>query len=339
MVGIRVGYGSVGWRCRHGHAPEPNLTVVRFHEVNTLFANPGQGWMGRRGLPCSVVYTRFNWEAAEPAPGQFNWNVIDDVIAKAKPRGARVAFRVMTCNAHSGGYYCSPKWLFDAGCKGFEYLVGGDNPTAGGKRLPRIEPDYADPIYLARHGAFLEALGKRYNGHPDIELLDIGSYGVWGEWHTKHPAPLAVRQKIVDMYLNAFPRTPLVFMSDDAEVLKYALAHGTGLRRDGVGSPWHEQSWIGSKKYAAVPDMGEAWKHAGGFRVVRGLRLSSIPQMVLRRRRQFHAEQPCESDQQQHRPRSARSRAATGKARPAGRLPLRVAGTVARSDGQSRAPC
>jgi hypothetical protein len=245
-----------------GAGPEPNVTVVRFHEVDTLFANPGQGWMSRRGLPCSVVYTRFNWEAAEPAPGQFHWNVIDDVIAKAKPRGARVAFRVMTCNAHSSGYYCSPKWLFDAGCKGFEYLVGGDSPTAGGKRLPRIEPDYADPIYLARHSEFLEALGKRYDGHPDIELLDIGSYGVWGEWHTKHPAPLAVRQRIVDMYLRAFPRTPLVFMTDDAEVLKYALAHGTGLRRDGVGSPRHEQNWIGSKKYSAVQDMGEVWKHA-----------------------------------------------------------------------------
>jgi hypothetical protein len=64
------------------------------------------------------------------------------------------------------------------------------------------------------------------------------------------------------MYLRAFPRTPLVFMTDDAEVLKYALTHGTGLRRDGVGSPRHEQNWIGSKKYAAVQDMGEVWKHA-----------------------------------------------------------------------------
>ena len=44
---------------------------------------------------------------------------------------------VMTCSAHSAGYYTSPKWLFDAGCKGFEYLRGGDDPTSGGKRIPR----------------------------------------------------------------------------------------------------------------------------------------------------------------------------------------------------------
>ena len=87
-----------------------------------------------------------------------------------------------TCNAHSRGYYAAPKWLFDAGCKGFEYLRGGDDPTSGGQRIPRIEPDYADPSYLARHGAFIEELGRRYDGHPGVEFIDIGSYGIWGEW-------------------------------------------------------------------------------------------------------------------------------------------------------------
>jgi hypothetical protein len=140
--------------------------------------------------------------------------------------------------------------------------VGGDDPTSGGKRIPRIEPDYADPIYLDRHGAFLKALGERYDGRPDVEFLDIGSYGIWGEWHTKNPASVAVRKQIVDLYLQAFRKTPLVFMSDDAEVLGYALAHGTGFRRDGVGSPWHEQNWIGSAKYAGVPGMADTWKKA-----------------------------------------------------------------------------
>jgi hypothetical protein len=47
--------------------------------------------------------------------------------------------------------------------------------------IPRIEPDYADPIYLAKHGAFIAALGKRYDGTPGMEFLDIGSYGIWDE--------------------------------------------------------------------------------------------------------------------------------------------------------------
>jgi hypothetical protein len=248
---------------------DDQLVRVRFSEVDTLFANPGQGWMsqqrsprGEPRFPCSVVYLRFNWAEAEPEQGHYNWKLIDEVIAAWKPRGAAVAMRVMTCNAHSAGYYSSPRWLFNAGCKGFEYLVGGDDPTSGGKRIPRLEPDYADPIYLEKHGAFLKALGERYDGRPDVEFLDIGSYGIWGEWHTKNPAPVAVRKRIVDLYLQAFRKTPLVFMSDDAEVLDYALAHGTGFRRDGLGSPWHEENWIGSKKYAGVTGMADTWKRA-----------------------------------------------------------------------------
>ena len=166
---------------------QAGLVRRTFREMDTLLANPGQSWMSQTRspkaeprFPCSVVYIRFNWADIEPEQGQFNWKIIDDVVAAWKPRGATVAFRVMTCNAHSTGYYASPKWLFAAGCKGFEYVVGGDDPTSGGKRIPRIEPDYSDPIYLARHGEFLSALGRRYDGSPAVEFLDIGSYGIWG---------------------------------------------------------------------------------------------------------------------------------------------------------------
>ena len=247
-------------------AAEDNLQHAHFQEVDTLFANPGQGWMSHQRdslrLPVSVNYLRFDWARAEPEAGRFDWQFIDDALAAGKSNDVAIAMRVITANAHSENYYSSPKWLFDLGCKGFEYTVGGDDPTSGGKRITRIEPDYADPIYLAEQEKFIAALGRRYDGNPHVEFLDIGSYGIWGEWHTQHPASAAVRRQIVDIYLQAFPKTPLVFMSDDAEVMGYALAHGTGFRRDGVGSPWHEQNWIGSKRYAGVSGMAETWKHA-----------------------------------------------------------------------------
>ena len=213
-------------------------------------------------FPYTLVYLRRDWADLEPEPEQYRWEVIDRVLEAWKGRRAAVALRIMTCNAHSRGYYSSPQWLFAAGCRGFEYLEGGDDPTKGGKRIPRIEPDYGDPIYLARHRSFLAALGARYDGHPNVAFLDIGSYGVWGEWHTEHPASVETRRAIVDLYVQAFHRTPLVFMTDDAEVLPYALSRGAGLRRDGVGSPWHEQNWIGHGKYAGITALAETWKSA-----------------------------------------------------------------------------
>ena len=74
-----------------------DLQRVRFREVDTLFANPGQGWMsqqrspnGATRFPCSVVYIRFDWVDVEPQEGQYNWKFIDDVISAWKPRGAAV---------------------------------------------------------------------------------------------------------------------------------------------------------------------------------------------------------------------------------------------------------
>jgi hypothetical protein len=241
----------------------------RFEETDALLANPGRGWMSfeRRPrsdsrLPYSVAYLRLDWMRLEPAEGEYDWYPLEAAIAAWKPRGASVALRVMTTNPHSSGYYSSPKWLFDAGCRGFEYVRGDDDVAAGAEAITRIEPDYADPIYLTKHGAFLDALGQRWDGHPDVEFLDIGSYGLWGEWHTSHPAPVEVRRQILDAYLRAFPRTLLLMLSGEIELLGYALEHGTGLRRDGVGSPWHARNWVGSKTYAGVPGMGEAWNRA-----------------------------------------------------------------------------
>ncbi len=248
---------------------EQKTVTVRFSETEELLANPGKGWMTsqrlprrRPRLPCSVAYFRLNWGDIEPVEGKPKWELIDESIDAWAKQDVRIALRIMTANAHTQGYYCSPKWLFDAGCRSHEYLRGGPDTMAGGKRIPRIEPDYADPLFLEKHGRFIAALGRRYDGHPRIEFLDIGSYGIWGEWHTPNGKPWEVRRQIIDMYLEGFRKTPLVQMSDDAEALAYSIGRGAGFRRDGVGSPWHEKTWIGSEKYAGVAGFADQWKQA-----------------------------------------------------------------------------
>ena len=237
-----------------------NEVKVLFHETDSIFANPGQGWMSSR-LPSKIKYIRLDWAVLEPERGKYNWAPFDNAIAEGKPRGVKISIRVMTANAHSRGYYSSPKWMFDEGCKYHEYLQGGDDETSGGQRILRIEPVYSDSLFLLRHGEFVKALGQRYDGSYDVEFLDIGSYGIWGEWHTTNPANIETRGKIVDMYIESFRKTPLVFMTDDYEVLGYALSKGTGMRRDGIGSRSDARTWYGSR-YASVTAKPDAWKQA-----------------------------------------------------------------------------
>lgn len=241
----------------------------KFIEIDDLITNPGQGWLGSGRFPSTVQYLRMQWDVLEPARGVYDWSLIDNAIARLdKKKGASIGIRIMTCSSHSPGKYATPKWVFDEGAKGTDYYAGGNGP-AGGEYIWRIEPIYDDPVFMKRHAEFLKALGERYRDNPDISVIDIGSYGNWGEWHTvsnqSSPVPSAdVLKKYVDMYVEAFPTKRMVFMTDADNILPYALAASPniGLRRDGIGSPKLEQEWAGSDRYAHVPDMGEVWKRA-----------------------------------------------------------------------------
>jgi hypothetical protein len=250
-----------------GQEKKDNLTTRYYHEIDTLLSNPGKGWMSSQILPrsvprfpASVAYWRFEWNDLQPGATSYNWKIVDSSIDAWKTKGTKFSFRVMTTNPHSNGYYSSPKWLFDAGCRSFEYVGSGD-AVQGGEKLTRIEPDYSDANFLSAHGKFIAELGRRYDGNPDIEFVDIGSYGLWGEWHTTHAVDLAARKKIVDMYVNAFTKTPLVMMTADSAALLYAVSRGAGIRRDGVGSVWDGQSWSHSVTFPGSP-VNEVWRKA-----------------------------------------------------------------------------
>ena len=51
------------------------------------------------------------------------------------------------------------------------------------------QPDFADPLYLKYWGEFVAAAGARYDGHPDLDTVDISSVGYWGEgWSPYMPS-------------------------------------------------------------------------------------------------------------------------------------------------------
>ena len=249
-----------------------------FTREHGVVANPGQGWMSiyskeNPKLPYGSRYVRFHWRDLEPEEGKYNWEPIERQMERAAKMGVPFSFRVMCTSSHSSTPYAAPEWVFEKkGAKFAKFMnrPGGDSAT-GDTKFARVTPIFDDPIFIKCHARFIKALAEKYDGDPRISTIDIGSYGNWGEWHVWglgiKPSPLEVRKQYADMYLDNFKKTDLVFMTDDAEILKYAIGGGegsrVGMRRDGVGGEGHYKHWIGKGKYlkAGVSKMGDVWKY------------------------------------------------------------------------------
>ena len=70
----------------------------------------------------------------------------------------------------------------------------------------------------------IRAVGKRYDGHPDLESVDLAIVGAWGEGAGSDELTERTRQALVDSYLDAFHKTPLVMMLSDAKTNTYGIS-------------------------------------------------------------------------------------------------------------------
>jgi hypothetical protein len=167
----------------------------------------------------------------------------------------------MCCSTSLNAPY-QPRWIKDVGGKELVADRSG--------QLPSLIPDMDDPVVLGRHLDFIKRLGERYDGHPDIDHVDLGSIGWWGEWHlsgstTCKLPTLENRMKVVDGYLAAFKKTPLLMLIGGQECLTYAVKHGTGWRADCLGDmggftkQWCHMLDAYPLEVGRVPD---AWKTA-----------------------------------------------------------------------------
>ena len=243
-----------------------------FTPTDDVLANPGCGWECSAGfypqfkdlVNVGAIYERVTWAQLEPEEGKFTWTPLEFAARTAEKAGIPFYFRIMCVNSYNGGPYDTPKWVFDKGAKSHEGEPG---------RIPKVVPEFADPVFVAEHCKFVEALAAKYDRDPRLGGLDIGSYGNFGEWHVSgigcgkefwNRYKASQRRPYAEMYVKSFNWAPLVAMTDDDETLEHLLSLGpsprVGIRRDGVGSPWHFERWIGKKPYDRIPRMGEVWK-------------------------------------------------------------------------------
>ena len=216
--------------------------VVTPEETDEILANPGIGWETFHHtskqdkslpswIPSTIQYARWGWGELEPEPGKLNTEFLDKVLKETHDVGAEVGLQ-----GHVLFDRPTPPTIRD----GSRTLAARNSMrTEAAKSRPPF-PTWMIPSSSTRHLDFIKRLGERYDGHPDIDHVDLGSIGWWGEWHLsgskncKLPT-LENRMKVVDAYLAAFKKTPLLMLIGGGECLTYAAEHGTGWRADCLG--------------------------------------------------------------------------------------------------------
>ncbi len=250
--------------------------AVDYRAIDDL-PNPGRGWTTFNSsngeepnaqYPASTIaYYRFTWRRAEPAEGEYAFAEMDSLLAKAHAAGQRLAFRIMADSGSDG--IGVPDWLLAKGIAGWRYRCGDGTDC--------FSPDAADPIFMELAHKLVAAFGARYNNHPDLDHVDIGLVGDYGEWHYTLAKPLggnmpqvSIRRQYIDWYRESFPDTLLLMpvgdpTLEDADTLAYALARGTGYRADCWGdyrSPYNHMRDDYPLKFSNTAGLPAAWRTA-----------------------------------------------------------------------------
>lgn len=241
--------------------------IVTFAASDVLLSNPFMGWQScdkaapNTNWPSQSSYCKFYWRDLEPKEGVYNFNNIVFQINEAKRRGQLFFFRVMISDERTS----APAWLKNKGCKGVTYTCSPDDSPTG----PQWTPDYADPMFLAWHLKLLKALYAHLeinNLLQYVEGIDIGSVGLWGEWHFSGvtPAiplpPLSVQKQIIDHYQQTFIDIQSFAQMTAPEAAAYAISKGAGWRGDGWGEKNHDTKYY--PKWIGEAGAADAWKKA-----------------------------------------------------------------------------
>jgi len=231
-------------------AAQRNVVVVRPKEIKDVLVNPGMGittfqrFNGQEPNPplkwsevgpvtkspaatitpdfprASVAYCRWYWNVLEPEPGKFNWEIVDLAIEEARAHSQRLAIRLMPYSNEDP----LPAWYRKSGAK----RVNKDSDKDG-----KIwQPDFSDPLFLKYWSELVAEAGARYDGNPYLDTVDISSVGYWGEGWSSYMPAFAHQQALIDIWLDAFKRTPLLMNFDEPQALAYGTQHGAGWRLD-----------------------------------------------------------------------------------------------------------
>ena len=238
-------------------------------DTGEALVNPGMGWTmhfysnipenyGSKLAPSdtlddfpglSTVYLRIPWAYLEPEEGKYNWAMLDTPAQRWAAKGKRIALRITT--SENWMSFPTPKWVKVAGAKGSYYKFGEGRV----EKSTNWDPFFDDPVYLEKLDTFMAALAARYDGNPNVEFIDVGTYGMWGEGHTHMSSrqdSFELQKLHIDLHLRHFKNTQLCISDDFAghnkpgarfPITDYALSKGVTIRDDSILVQPAPNSW------------------------------------------------------------------------------------------------
>ena len=117
----------------------------------------------------SIAYFRVYWKFMEPEMHQYNWAMIEKALKTAHDRGQTLIIRIAPYGTDKERDI--PAW--------YRAMVGERDEWLPNGSGWRVDPE--DPRYAQYFGKMISELGRRFDGHPDLESVDLSIVGFWGE--------------------------------------------------------------------------------------------------------------------------------------------------------------
>ena len=215
--------------------------------VSGMVENPLRGmyrWSGSESvsadIPANDRYERDRvyWGRIEPADNEFNFSWIQQGLDDARARGAKFGFRVMA--------YCPGCWMeYRPDTNNWPQITPAFIPTQPGTTAP----DWNSETFLSQWEELMTALGDEFGDDPALGYVDVGGYGMYGEWHVRPggasgpdgvPATTESMQRIVNAVSAAFPTKHLLINTmTSVDFTLWALNSNPlmGMRTDNLGAP------------------------------------------------------------------------------------------------------
>ncbi|MHB1699366.1 MAG: DUF4832 domain-containing protein [Acidobacteriaceae bacterium] len=251
---------------------------VKWTEGFPIDSQPFRGMLENKDYPATTIaYLRIYWRFIEPQEGVYRWDIIDNALQTARQRGQTLMLRIAPYGVDAASDV--PAWYRSITHEVLVAEPSKDNKAtwkrplaANGPSWESYDPhwmvDPMNPAYAHYFGGMVRALGERYDGDPDLNLVDVSIVGPWGEGAGTSLLTKQVREGLMDSYLDSFHETPLVVQPADPQTDRYALAKANvGWRADCLGDMGgFKKTWNHMTDYypeAIIEDgLSDAWKKA-----------------------------------------------------------------------------